>query len=165
MDIDKFPAFFDLEFPRLVVHLKVHGFGMYAEDAAEDAMSEAYRKWDTIDTPPAWVRSVAVRFAQRAYDRDRLRGLSESAYLRKRPSLAALTPEAAHDLTEEERGVFEQLQAMPEMRRRVVALVFDGYSVREIAHELGIAESTVRSHIRHARDALGGSANGAGGAK
>src|SRR4051812_18528536 len=32
-----------------------------ATDTAQEAMLEAYRKWDVLDVPRAWVRKVAAR--------------------------------------------------------------------------------------------------------
>jgi RNA polymerase sigma-70 factor (ECF subfamily) len=163
VDADEFAPFFRREFPRLVLHLRTRGFGKLAEDAAEEAMTEAFKHWKDITTPSAWVRTVASRLATRADDREQRRPLAESAYAHQSAQPEMFTPETAALLGEEQCNVLLCLQDMPPTRRHVVALAFDGRGIREIAHELGMAEATVRSHLRHARRALGAPAEGPGG--
>lgn len=151
---DDFPAFFRGQFAQLVVYLQARGFMRYAEDAAHQAMAEAYACWDRIENPLAWVRVAGVRIAGRALLRDQQRGLRDAGYLRLVMSQSIETPDAAAELAEEQLLVLETIKAMPKIRGTVVALAFDGYTVRQIAGELRIAETTVRSHLRHARQAL-----------
>src|ERR1700753_1476176 len=42
-----------------------------AEDALEDAMCVAYRKWESIESPHAYVRTVAIRKLIRGMERKR----------------------------------------------------------------------------------------------
>jgi len=154
VEADEFAPFFRREFPRLVLHLLVRGFGVYAEDAAEEAMREAYEQWADINAPAGWVRTVAVRIAGRAAERDRRRLQTEDAYRQQQWDPEVPTPEIAFALREQQSDILAQLKGMPPVRRRVLALVFDGYKVKEIAHELQVTEATVRSHVRHLREAL-----------
>ncbi|MFD0636591.1 RNA polymerase sigma factor [Catenulispora yoronensis] len=127
-------------------------------------MREAYQNWATISSPAAWVRTVAVRVAGRLAARERRRIQAEGAYGHQTSRREVLSPELAAALSEEQRDVVERLAGMPEVRRQVLALAFDGYKVKEIASELSMLEATVRSHLRHIRKALGPNDGGTGGA-
>jgi RNA polymerase sigma-70 factor (ECF subfamily) len=146
-----FVSFFRERFSRTVVLLITMGASQAdAEDATQEAMVLAWQKWDSIDTPAAWVRTVAVR----AYWR----------LVRTRPqtvSLDEFVPESIADpslsiFTEEQQHVLRLLRALPPMQRTVVALAYDASTCEEIAMLLGISEATVRSHLRHARKNLKG---------
>lgn len=151
---EDYAAFFRREFPRLVVYLGLWGFARQAEDAAAEAMRDAFEKWHDIDTPPAWVRTVALRSAIAAMDSGSRRTAREVRYARSVLAADVSDPHVASELGEEQRAVLSQLEAMPAKRRAVVALVYDGYSIREIADMLNMQEPTVRSHLRHVRKAL-----------
>lgn len=155
MDADAFSPFFHREFQRLVVHLIARGYSEFAEDVAEETMKEAYETWATITSPAAWVRTVAVRKARKVAARERQRADVEGEYEVQLSRREVLSPELAAALTEEQRAVVAQLAGMPEARRCVLAMAFDGYKVKEIASKLCIKEATVRSHLRHLRDAFG----------
>lgn len=55
---------------------------------------------------------------------------------------------------EDLRLVWRAISELPEMRRQVVLLRAAGYEYKEIAARLGVAQSTVRSHISDARKQL-----------
>ena len=58
-------------------------------------------------------------------------------------------------MTPEERGVLEQVAALPEKLRTVIHLhYYEGYSVREIAEVLGVTVSAVKMRMKRGRDAL-----------
>lgn len=160
MNDDEFEPFFRKDFPKLVLHLSIRGFGAWAEEAAEDAMMEAYKKWPSITAPTAYVREAGLCRAKRIKQREFQRPQIECA-ARIAPG-EILTPEISAVLTEEQNEVLRRIRAMPQKRRAVTALAFDGYNTREIASKLGIAENTVRSHLRHIRDTLGESTRGQG---
>jgi RNA polymerase sigma-70 factor (ECF subfamily) len=164
MGADDFATFFRREFPRLVLHLATCGFARQAEDAAEEAMHEAFKKWHTINEPDRWVRTVALRYAQRDALREGRRNVRDGAYVQQLVPSAMLGPEQKVEITEEQSSVLKRIEYMPFVRRWVVALAFDGYTVREIAAELGVVEATVRSHLRHARRTLGETTGQTGGA-
>jgi len=52
------------------------------------------------------------------------------------------------------RRVWQSISELPDGNREVVALFAAGYEYREIAEMLGIAVSTVRSHVSNARRRL-----------
>jgi RNA polymerase sigma factor (sigma-70 family) len=150
---EAFTAFFCGEFRALVLHVAVNAGANRAADAAQEAMVEALRRWDQIKEPRAWVRKVAVRIALERARTDDNRRTREQAYV-QRDAVHRIDPEERTEITEEQAIVLARLREMPPARREVVALIFDGFSAREAANRLGIAESTVRSHLRHARRAL-----------
>jgi RNA polymerase sigma factor (sigma-70 family) len=146
-----FVSFFRERFGRTVVLLTAMGARRAdAEDAAQEAMVLTWQKWDSIDEPAAWVRTVAVR----AYWR----------LLRTRPQTVSFdesVPEGIVDsdlsiFTEEQQHVLRLLRALPSMQCAVAALSYDGSTCGEIAMLLGISGATVRSHLRHARKNLKG---------
>lgn len=151
---EDFAAFFRREYPGLVVHLGLRGYPRVAEDAAEEAMRDAYEKWHDIDKPAAWVRTAALRHAMRITQRERRGEAREDAYVRAAMAAQVDDPQGWAELSEERRAVFERIMTMPPERRQVVALAFDGYGIGEIARILGKAEATVRSHLRYARREL-----------
>jgi RNA polymerase sigma factor (sigma-70 family) len=51
-------------------------------------------------------------------------------------------------------GLDRAMEALPEMQRRVMRAVLDGCPAHEIAKSLGVSASTVRSHLRFARQRL-----------
>lgn len=151
---EDFAAFFRREFPRLVVYLGVRGFARQAEDAAVEAMRDAFAKWRDIDRPVAWVRTAARRSAMADVESANRRTAREEHYVRSVLAVEITDPHAVSEFDEEQCEVLRQLEAMPLKRREVVALVYDGYTVNEVAVALEMEESTVRSHLRHARRAL-----------
>jgi len=50
--------------------------------------------------------------------------------------------------------VLESLAELPDRQRQVMAWLYDGYSEKEIAEQIGMKVSTVRSTVRHARTKL-----------
>jgi RNA polymerase sigma-70 factor (ECF subfamily) len=152
--VEDFPTFFRREFPRLVLHLTVRGYEREADDAAVQAMTAAFDGWAGIERPAAWVRTVALRIAQRAQLQERRRGRREQAYAEQNPNPVQVGPSGALEISEQQAVVLKRIARLSPVRRSVVALAFDGCTVGEIAQQLDIAEATVRSHLRHARRAL-----------
>jgi RNA polymerase sigma-70 factor (ECF subfamily) len=152
---DGFERFFRAEFPRLVLYLRLRGYELHAADAAQEALAAAFRCWNSIDAPSAWVRSAALRIARRQTVREAERAQRDRAYAEHNPGQESCDPARAVELTEEHRVVLKKMEALPAIRRTVIALTIVGYTTGEIARELGIAQATVRSHLRHARRAFG----------
>lgn len=146
----EFSLFYRADLPRLVGFLIVQGARpAVAADLAQDAMTEAYRKWDTIDAPRAWVRTVASRHWWRRSGRD------------KREVSSDELPESSGLLSAEESTEIETrhdfvavLRGLPSSQRQVLAWTYDGYQPTEIAALLGKEPATVRSVLRSARAAL-----------
>jgi RNA polymerase sigma factor (sigma-70 family) len=122
-----------------------------AADATQDAMWDAFVNWTNLQSPAAWVRTVALRKAMkyaRASDRER-QSMIKSWWLI-----------VGHDgvdrtaVVEGRDGILALLSALPAQQRKVVALRLDGFGVGEIADILAIDSSSVRSHLRHVRSRI-----------
>jgi RNA polymerase sigma-70 factor (ECF subfamily) len=148
---DGFVSFFREQFSRVAFLLiKLGANRADAEDATQEAMVLAWKRWHSIDDHAAWVYTVAVRRYRRL--------------LRAQPTMVSLPEPApattlASDLsilTEEQQHVLGVLRQLPPTQRLVLAMTYDGLACKEIAEVLEISEATVRSHLRHARNNLKG---------
>jgi RNA polymerase sigma-70 factor (ECF subfamily) len=146
---DGYDSFFRERFSRTVVLLIAMGASRAdAEDAAQEAMCQAWQHWDSIREPVAWVRTVAIRhFWRQAWTRQRTVALDSSV------------PEPACYLDldvfeEEQQRVLRMLRSLPSGQRAVAALHYDELTCEEIAELLAKPAATVRSQLRHARKAL-----------
>lgn len=122
-----------------------------AEDAAQRAFEDAFRKWDTVRTPTAWVRVAARNHFVKG--RTRERGLQRRAI--ELHQMMRLEDETDQDLIAQwvDLNWIEQVLAeLPSGQRQIVRYVFDGLSTKQIAELLGKNEPNVRSHLRHARN-------------
>ncbi|MGW7041168.1 RNA polymerase sigma factor [Streptomyces avermitilis] len=148
-----FEHFCQQELRGVVRHLRMSGFDQHcAEDAAQEAMVELLEVWEAqqVTKPRAWVRRVASRKAMALLARERL--------LRQAHGLAAEQVELLVPPDAGDEGVFnttlQYLRQLPPGQQRIMAWYFDDYEPREIAEHTGLQISTVRSHIRHARQHL-----------
>ena len=136
------------EMPRLVRYL-MKCFGdsdmRDAADAAHSAFVELFTNWDTVRSPRAWLRKVAFR--------QMLRQNVSAEYpldmLRQEP--ATVSASARLELREETQVVLHALQQLPLLQRQVLALIYDGFSYREIAQILVMSEAAVRKNAERAR--------------
>jgi RNA polymerase sigma-70 factor (sigma-E family) len=121
-----------------------------ADDLVQTALVKLYVAWPRLHRDgreEAYVRQIIVRA-----DLDERR----RPWRRERSGLDGHDREAREPLPVEERSaLFEALQALPTMQRKVVLLRhWLGLSVAETAHELGIGEGTVKSHTSRGVAAL-----------
>jgi RNA polymerase sigma-70 factor (ECF subfamily) len=143
-----FDDFYRAEYTRMVALCSgILGRRAGADDLVQDAMVEAYRRWDRLssyDLPSAWVRRVVV---QRAAKAARKRHHELDAHQRVAALPAQQLPEG--ELDPELRAA---LVALPVQQRTVMALHYlQDLSVADIAGELGIAEGTVKTHLSRGR--------------
>ncbi|MGY6654745.1 RNA polymerase sigma factor ShbA [Amycolatopsis sp. TRM77291] len=144
MGHDGFDEFFHAEFPLLTGFLCKAGFALDpARDAAAEAMLNAYEGWPGITQPKAWVRRVGLR---RAKEQTATRADWVFDDAGREDKLSALADEASSVLT--------MLGKLPKRQQLGMAWALDGYSSREIAGVLGIADDAVGATLRHARDRL-----------
>ena len=113
-----------------------------ADDLLQIALVKLYVAWPRLHRDgreEAYVRTIIVRA-----------NIDESRrpWRRERPGLDGPERAAREPLQVEERSaLFDALQELPPMQRKVVLLRhWLGLSVAETAHELGIGEGTVKSH-------------------
>jgi RNA polymerase sigma-70 factor, ECF subfamily len=144
-----FEAFYLREYQAVVrLAYALSGSRLAAEDIAQEAFLRAFRDWEAIRNPSAWVRQVAVRRAGRTVHR---RLLEARALAR----LVAGRGPAVTGLPEQDAKVWRAVRALPRRQAQVIALrSVAGVPVAEIAQVLGLAEGTVKAQLHRARVAL-----------
>jgi RNA polymerase sigma-70 factor, ECF subfamily len=130
-----------------------HRLGRFedAEDAAQEALVEAYRKLPHLRDPArfaAWLRRIVAGKA------------ADVARQRREEPLAPEEVEAARDRSLAARDtvevrVREALEQLPSTVRLATTLFYvDGFSYEEIAAHLGVPASTIRGRLHRARTSL-----------
>lgn len=146
---DVFTTLYKDDFIRVVGFvIKVGATVHEALDAAQAAFTQAWKEWDKIDKPSAWVRTVAVR----AYFNSIPPYEVTNDIPADRPLL--YTPETELLISERTQAARELLETLPMTQRLVMAWKTDGFSVEEIAKELHSTPDAVRQNIHRARTAL-----------
>ncbi len=144
MGQEEFDEFFHSEFPLLTGFLCKAGFALApARDAAAEAMLNAYEDWQTINQPKSWVRRVGHR---RAKEQTAVRADWAFTDAGREDKLTVLADEASSVLT--------MLGRLPKRQQLGMAWSLDGFTSREIAGVLGIADEAVSATLRHARGRL-----------
>lgn len=127
-----------------------------AEDAAQMAFVEAYRKLDDLREPaafPGWFRRIVFKYCDRIARSERFPTVPLDA-------VGELADEGAgpHEIVEareRDRLVQRAVRGLPEGQRVATALYYiGGYSQREVAAFLGVPLSTVKNRLYAARKRL-----------
>jgi len=146
-----FDPFFAAEYGRVVgLAFVLCGRRAVAEEVAQDAFVQAYRRWTVVsgyDDPGAWVRRVAVNLATSTLRRRarEARALARLAGRRTDPAQLVVADES----------FWEAVRRLPRRQAQCVALHYlEDRSIGEIAAVLEIAEPTVRVHLHQGRTAL-----------
>ena len=146
-----FESFFATEYGRVVgLAFVLCGQRAVAEEVAQDAFVQAYRRWSMVsgyDDPGAWVRRVAVNLATSTLRRRtrEARALARLAARRTAPAELVMANEA----------FWEAVRHLPKRQAQCVALHYlEDRPVADVAALLGIAEATVRGYLHHGRAAL-----------
>ena len=113
-----------------------------ADDLLQNALVKLYVAWPRLHRDgreEAYTRQIIVRANIDEHRRP---------WRREQSGLDGHDPVARTELPVEDRSaLFDALQALPVMQRKVVVLRhWLGLSVEETAHELGISTGTVKSH-------------------
>jgi RNA polymerase sigma factor (sigma-70 family) len=119
-----------------------------AEDLAQVALEELYRKWGTVDKPRPWLRKVATR----KIGRSRVSGEC-SLEGHDQPSTMP-DPAATIESLWEEDAVLSAIQQLPLKEKQVFALHFDRFETGEIAEILQMTPAAVRQNLARARARL-----------
>jgi len=121
-----------------------------ADDIVQTALAKLYVKWPRVrdaSDQDAYVRRTVARTT-----------IDESRrpWRRERSGLTGHDRSYVDGDVPARRDLVAALQRLPEMQRKTVVLRhWLGLSVTETAHDLGIAEGTVKSHTARALAALG----------
>jgi RNA polymerase sigma-70 factor (ECF subfamily) len=152
---DAFRALYDARYAGLYRYLdRLTGDAEQAADIAQEAFIRLHGRGEMPDEPMAWLVTVAnnlVRDEHRLVGR-RLRILTEQP---ERVPLGALA-DPADDLDRAERigAVRAALETLTERERQALLLRHSGYSYREIAAALGLAETSVGTTLVRAGQAF-----------
>ena len=145
--VQEFTAFYESDYSRLTWFLARAGaLPTEAEEVAQEAMLVLLNTWPTVRTPPAFVRTVALRMLYRGWDERKRSRDAEQRIASRKAWLETFDANEGID------AALDLLEALPSAQREVFALHTDGFSEKEIAEITGKKESTVRSNLRHARD-------------
>jgi RNA polymerase sigma-70 factor, ECF subfamily len=124
-----------------------------AEECAQEAFTRAFRAWPRWrpDAPAeAWVHRIALNVATSYRRREGLRSLGYA--VRHLGRTAAATPPPDPSQSAE---LLTALQRLPAKQAAVIVLRHHhGYTNREIAAALGVAESTIASRLAAAKQQL-----------
>lgn len=152
---EAFCRLFDQEFPSLFRYLnRLTGDGDLADDLAQEVFVRLYQRGSFPDDMRGWMGAVAHNLL-----RDQKRTARRRFHLRE-SCQGALTPEgpprADENLLAEERrqAVRGALEKLSERDRRMLLLRHEGYSYREIAHAIGVNETSVGTLLLRATDAF-----------
>lgn len=118
-----------------------------AEDVAQDAFAAAFRDWDRLENPRAWVRRVVTNKAT-SYWRHRFA---------ERRALASLAAEVSTpwEMPPETEAFWAQVRRLTRRQTQAVTLFYlEDLSTAQIAVILECAESTVRVHLTRGRRTL-----------
>ena len=147
---DEFEAYVAAARPRLRrLAYSLCGDWHAADDVVQTALAKLYVAWPRVQRasdPDAYVRRTIARTA-----------IDESRrpWRRERSGLDGLDRERGSADVAARDDLVAALQRLPEMQRKTVVLRhWLGLSVTETAHDLGIAEGTVKSHTSRALAAL-----------
>ncbi|NGN64173.1 sigma-70 family RNA polymerase sigma factor [Streptomyces sp. A7024] len=145
-----FEAFYRETTNHLVAFLINQGASLHlAADIAQETMIKAYQRWSGIDSPRAWVHTVASRALIREFSSTRERPVGEL------PEPTSLLPGVGDVVEWELRDhALTVLRRLPPRQRQVVAWTLSGFTPGEIAGELGITPNAVSASLRKARRAV-----------
>lgn len=147
---DEFIAFYREDMPRLIGFLMYQGAPLdQASDIAQEAMARAFRLWESIEHPAAWVRRVAGRELVR-----RIADVRDNPVEEITDSSLIITSSTNVADWEERHEILRAIKQLPPRQRQVIAWALDGYSPAEIASQLNITPEAVRASLMKARRGL-----------
>jgi RNA polymerase sigma-70 factor (ECF subfamily) len=152
---EAFCRLFDQQFPSLFRYLqRLTGDRDLADDLAQEVFVRLYQRASLPDDTRGWMGAVAhnlLRDQQRtAKRRLHLVEARQEAVTPDRPAYADENVLA----DERRRAVRDALDKLSERDRRMLLLRHEGYSYREIAHALGVNESSIGTLLLRATTAF-----------
>ena len=144
----EFSAFYRGNIRALIGFLINHGAGVQvAADMAQEVMTDAYRNWERIVYPKAWVHKAVSRalVRKRSSVEEPVDDVPEPTALVPRPDVIAEW-EAQYD-------ALPLLRSLPMKQRQVLAWTLAGFTPTDIADQLGLPAENVRANLKKARRA------------
>jgi RNA polymerase sigma factor (sigma-70 family) len=127
-----------------------------AEDAAQEAFVEAYRKLADLREPrafPGWFRKVVLKHCDRLTRRARV--LTVPLELAATTASSEPAPDERAEEAERQRTVLGALQSLPAPQRLATTLFYmNGYSQDEVADFLEVPVTTVKKRLHDSRRKL-----------
>lgn len=124
-----------------------------ANDAAQDAMLQLYKRWPPHTNPLAWAKKATINCLINVKKRERRR---DELHRKDSPcdGIDIGTADLSFNMWEDAQWVKEMLNALPESQRAIMALVVDDYAPADIAVMLGKTPGAVRANLFKARQSL-----------
>jgi RNA polymerase sigma-70 factor (sigma-E family) len=141
-----FDALYLQEHDRLVrLAALLLGSTLAAEDVVQEAFAKLATRFDRVDVPPAWLRTVVVRSCHN--ERRRLATARRHAHRLGIAATQVMDPPVD--------DVVAAVRRLPVRQRAVIVLRFYGdFSEAEIAEALGMRPGTVKSSLHRALASL-----------
>ena len=146
---EPFERFYRREYrPVLALAHVLSGNPSSAEELTQEAFTAAYQKWNSVENPEGWVRTVVANKARSSLRRRyaEVRALVRLGSAREM-TVDSLPAETAHFWTEVRRLPARQAQSL-------TLFYLEDRSTAEIAAILGCSDSTARVHLSRGRRAL-----------
>ena len=132
-------------------------------DAAEDLVQEAFLRLarqagriTSVDRAPAYLRSIVLNLA-RDHNRRGLVSLRHQAAAGRERDVDDNDVADVLARSDEHRRVVMAVRALPRRQRDCITLrYFEQLSIDDVAATLGVSPNSVKTHLRRAMDALGG---------
>ncbi len=117
------------------------GSNAEAEEVVQDSFVEISRRFDELERPGAYLRTVVVSRCR--------------SQLRRRRLMHHHAPTRPPDLPPEAESLWDVLERLPEHQRIAVVLrYYCGYRASEISKIIDTPAATVRSHLRRGLSAM-----------
>jgi RNA polymerase sigma factor (sigma-70 family) len=148
-------ADFRAGYSRIVAYLCYQGFDRHtAEEAATEAISEAWESGRRLKADAGWVRTAAKHHAVRKARDARWSPLVRLQAKGYQPPNADKDGTETYRALEQHDELVRAMQKLSKAQREAMALYLDGYTPAEIADELRMAERTVYQRLKKAREHL-----------
>ncbi|GAA3039083.1 RNA polymerase sigma factor [Actinokineospora globicatena] len=141
----EFTEFYRASVKPLVAFLILQGATLAeAADVAQETMTKAYQRWETLDHPHAWTRRVASR----EFIRQRVNQPETPTDPLPHSPLLRTGDIEGWELTQD---LVRALATLTPRQRQVMAWMLTGHTPAEIAQELGLTDGAVRQQVYLAR--------------
>lgn len=152
----RFRRLFDESFNSLYRYLdRLSGDPDLASDFAQEAFVRLHARHEIPDEPRAWLAAVGANLIRDEHRRSRRRrNLLSSQPEELTIGAAAAAPDEAVMSGDQKRRVRAVLDQLPLRDRQMLLLRHEGYSYREIATAVGVAEASVGTMLIRATEAF-----------